>query len=165
MLEHLRTNRSTQLALRRLLSVALVSLLAVTPGCAHRLSKVFSRLGVGYSSTGDLSLYYLSCEAEEVTSLTLYLLDGDNVAPDDGDEIVWQAPLPISERVYSVPHELTEPLATEEAELLFVVETSLGGGDSDSFKLDQIGEGYIRTGTKKSLSQEEFARSAATTCG
>lgn len=56
----------------------------------HDFSPAYDRLGVQIVDDAIL-VRYLACDGEVVKSVRLYELDGDNVAPDEGDLVLWEA--------------------------------------------------------------------------
>jgi hypothetical protein len=124
---------------RFLPSTRLVFMIAVGPiaaaGCvSHDLNSAYERLGVTLED-GALRVRYQACDDETLGSLTLYLLDGDNIAPEEGDALIWTADpewLRDPDGRGVIASRDGQPLQLEADEDYFlVVETSRGAADTD----------------------------------
>lgn len=106
-------------------------------GCvSHDLNSAYERLGVVLED-GALRIRYEACDDEALESLSLYLLDADNVAPEDGDTLIWAASpewLRNPDGHGVIASHDGQPLLLEADKDYFVdVETSRGGADTDGF--------------------------------
>ena len=111
---------------------------------------------------------YLSCPGEQVRYVRLYLLDGDNVAPDDGDTLIWEVSDPsVSELADGIvpTDESGDRLALSAGEAYLVdISTSRNMADSSSFELSDLSPSTVRVNLKQ-VDPAEFVERAIKSCG
>ena len=149
----------------RLLAIALLSGTAIA--CAHRLASAYDRLGIS-ADGAEVKVSFVSCPGELVNYVRLYVLDGDNVAPDDGDTLIWEVNDPSASDLQTgiVPTDQTGdrlPLSASE-EYYVEISTSRNVADSDSFEPTDLSPSTIRV-NRKQVDSAQFEERATRSCG
>jgi hypothetical protein len=127
---------------------------------------VYQRLGVEPNGE-SIDIWYLACPGERVDELTLWDLDDDKIAGEEGDVVLWTASaeqLATLDRSAAVPMTLGGPITLEEDGRYFVdVQTSQGAGSSNLFFLDDLELGLVRVDFRIATT-EEFRANALKSC-
>jgi len=144
-----------------------VCLAGISVSACGRLSPVHQRFGVEPRGAA-IGIVYAPCPGEQVRGLTLWQLDGDNIAGNDGDTVIWTGSteeLLTAESTVVEPATESGPIELEDDLRYFVVaETTQGGGSTDAFVARDliVGHVYVNSGT---LTEQEFRDNASNSCG
>jgi hypothetical protein len=133
----------------------------------HDFSPAYDRLGVQLVDRSIL-VRYLACDGEDVKFVRLYELDGDNVAPEEGDDLLWEA-VGVESTVLAsglVPTRSDgEPIELfQEENYLIEVVSNRSTVDTFGFGVKDLptSEFYVNGRT---LDDAEFTRAADKSCG
>jgi hypothetical protein len=174
MLERLRANCAAECGVCIMLARRFVTALCVMGGSVPALScfapeeaSGYDRLGVKLVD-GAILVRYLACDGEDVKFVRLYELDDDNVAPEEGDDLLWEAVDPESTVLASglVPTPADgEPIELfQETEYWVEVVTNQNTVDSNEFGAADLSTSdyYVH---RRTLDDAEFTRAADKSCG
>lgn len=126
----------------------------------------YARLGVRPEGSSVL-IRYLPCPGEVVKAARLYQLDGDTVAPDEGDTLLWQrtgSDLASIGESGVLPLVGDEPFAFEpKSEYFIEVESTKNLVDTGAFTIDDLDIDKVRVNFRN-LSEAEFVADADASC-
>ena len=123
------------------------------------------RLGVRLDGS-SVTLYYLPCDGEELSSATLFQSDGDNVTHDSGDVVIWERKVELSalsEGGLVLQTTQGEVSLDADTEYFVEVETSRNVAGSHRFHLSDFSADAVRV-NGRNVSEAEFTRAAAKSC-
>jgi len=113
-------------------------------GCVgHDLNPVHDRIGV-YLDESTVVVSYLPCAGEIINDVVLWELDGNDIAGDEGDSIIWEASSAELVAILNAPIQIQNGsgsiLMTNEAEYWIFVHTNTGIGSPSTLRLTELGE-------------------------
>jgi len=147
--------------LKRAVIVAILGLSA----CSNYASG-YQRLGLERTET-SLVIRYLPCADEEIESARMFKLDSNDVAPDEGDVLIWEIS-PVDLALLSgpgvVPRAQGVDIPLESGARYFVeVETSRNLVDSWGFASEDLARESVRV-DERNVSRGDFENKARDSC-